>query len=328
MKYEQELYFAHEQIRDSQKELIDAIKEAVNTKISLIANAPTGLGKSAGAISPALTYALKNNKTVVFITPKHTQHRIAIETIRKIKDKYNINFTTVELIGKRHLCAQPGVANLKQGEFSEYCKEITEQKLCTYYNKFGNKNKISIDAENLISNLKNQTLHVEEMKDQSAKAHLCPYEIAMQLAKDAKVIIADYHHILNPSIRDSLLKRMEKNLSEMIIIFDEAHNLPERARDMLSSQLSNLSSEYASREATTLGFYEIASDILVIKDAIEKLGRQKISIENKESIITKQEFLDEVNKKVDYDQLIGDLMLIAKETSDYKKKSFANAMAG
>ena len=328
MNYKEELYFPHETVRESQKELMDAVDEAIKTKVSLIANAPTGLGKSAAAISPALTYALKNNKTVIFITPKHTQHRIAIETIKRIKEKYNLQFTTVDLIGKRHLCAQPGAGSMKQSEFSEYCKEITDNKLCTYYNKFGNKMKMTLEAKDLISRLKTQTLHVEELKEQSSKAHICPYEIAMQLAKEAKIIIADYHHIIHPSIRDNLLERMQKDLSDMVIIFDEAHNIPDKARDILSSQLSNMAAEYAAKEATMLKFYEMADDIKKIKEAIEKLAREKLSIESKEALITKKEFVDEVSKTVDYDQLVHDLLFIAEETSDFKKKSFAKSMAG
>ncbi len=324
----EELYFPHETIRESQKELTEKILEAIKNKKCLLANAPTGLGKTAASISAALTYALKNNKLVIFITPKHTQHKIAVETIKAIKNKHNLNFVALDLIGKRHLCAQPGSSNLTQGEFSEYCKEAVENKSCHYYNNIKEKNKLSLQTEATLAELKKQTLHVEELKEQTSKAQLCPYEMAILVAKEARIIIADYHHILNPSIRDALLKRIDKDISDLIIIFDESHNLPSRSRELLSSKITNLAIEYAAKEARNIHLEDAAEDIIKVKEIIEKTAREKISFENKEALTTKQEFITDINKIIDYDQIVGDLLFIAEESKDIKKKSFAKTLAG
>src|SRR3989344_8799695 len=121
-----ELYFPHEKVRETQKELIGKIQEAIENKKSLIAHAPTGLGKTAAALSVTLAYAIQNKLTVFFITPKHTQHKIAIETLKLIKQKHNLDFSVVDLIGKKWMCAQEGVTDMPQGVFYDYCKEMIE----------------------------------------------------------------------------------------------------------------------------------------------------------------------------------------------------------
>ena len=106
------------------------------------------------------------------------------------------------------------------------------------------------EKESLLQELtKNNPLHVEELTELSKRKFFCPYEISAELGKKAKVIIADYHHILNPSIRETLMKRTDKSLSSSIIIFDEAHNLVDKSRDLLTNKLTTQMLDYAIREA-------------------------------------------------------------------------------
>jgi Rad3-related DNA helicase len=46
------------------------------------------------------------------------------------------------------------------------------------------------------------------------------------------VIICDYNYAFDPRVR---LKRFFLDKGEYALLIDEAHNLPERARDMLSA---------------------------------------------------------------------------------------------
>ena len=270
------LLFPHESIRESQKELIEKIQEALEKKTNLIVHAPTGLGKSAGSLSAALTYALENKKTVFFITPKHTQHKIAIETLRLIKEKYNVDFGVIDLIGKKWMCAHSNVTEMTTGEFYDYCKESIKKGQCSYYANIKEKDKLSVETQAALSELSKKILHVEELVDYSKDRVLCPFEIACLLAKKATVIIADYNHIINSKIRDNLLERINKDLSECIIIIDEAHNLPNKCRELLSTQLSTITMDFSIKEAEFLGYKEIADTIREMKNSIEILSKRKI----------------------------------------------------
>ena len=79
--------FPFSSVRDSQKQFMDDVLSCIENKQHLIANAPTGLGKTAATLAPAVEYALDHGKTVFFLTPRHTQHQIAIETLKKMRAK-------------------------------------------------------------------------------------------------------------------------------------------------------------------------------------------------------------------------------------------------
>ena len=100
------LLFPHSEIRTIQDQLIKKIDFCVKNKQNLIAHAPTGLGKTAAALSPALTHILKKenkNITIYFLTSRHTQHKIVIDTLKKINEKFNLNIVGTSIIGKKHL---------------------------------------------------------------------------------------------------------------------------------------------------------------------------------------------------------------------------------
>ncbi len=323
-----EIYFPHEKIRESQKEFIEKIQETIENKTNLIAHVPTGVGKSAAVLSVALSFAMQNKLTIFFITPKHTQHRIAVETLKLMKEKHNLDFGVVDLIGKKWMCAQSGVTDLTTREFYEYCKDIVKNKQCIFYENLRKEDKMSVETKITLEELNSKILHVEELKEISKSRVLCPFEIACLLAKKASVIIADYHHILNPSIREHLLERINKDLSECIIIIDEAHNVPERCRELLSTQLSTISLEFAKKEAESLGFKEISECIESMKSIIESISHKKFDNEIKEALIKKEDLVKEIEKIIDIDQLINDLYFIGEKIIDNKKRSASSHVAG
>lgn len=322
-----EIYFPHEKVRESQKEFIEKIKESLEKKTNLIAHVPTGIGKTAAILSVALSFAIQNKLTVFFLTPKHTQHKIAIETLRLIKQKYNLDFAVVDLIGKKWMCAQPGVSDMPTGEFYDYCKDLVKNKQCTYYNNLKNKDKLSVETEATLKELSSNILHVEELKEISKSRHLCPFEVACLLAKKSSVIIADYHHILTPSIREHLFERINKDISECIIIIDESHNLPEKCRELLSTQFSTIGIESAIKESDLLGFKDISGILKEIKNIIENLASKRLNKETKEALIKKEELIRAIEKTIEIDQIINDLLFIGEKIIELKKRSSSSHIA-
>ena len=77
--------FPYENIRDEQNKLIEDISQALKEKKHMLINAPTGLGKTIASIGPALKAAEEKDLTVFFLTSRHTQHMIAVETLKAIK---------------------------------------------------------------------------------------------------------------------------------------------------------------------------------------------------------------------------------------------------
>lgn len=319
--------FPFDSPRKVQSKMIDDVSEAISEKKHIIAHAPTGLGKSAAVISPALSYAIENGKNVMFLTSKHTQHTIVIETLSKIKEKYNINVNAVDFIGKKWMCLVPGVQALTSKDFSEFCREAKLEERCPFYKNIRKKTEITTAAKVLIRDLKKEMpMHVEELCSKCAKEEACPYEISCELAKESNFLIADYYHIFHPSIRKAFLTKTNKELKDTIIIIDEAQNLPERIRNVLSSKISTFSIKKAIFEARKFEFTDLSNALVSLSEVLVEMAK---TIEEKnERYVTKEEFIKFIEKQTGYkyDDLTADLIFAGDKIRQENKKSFVGSI--
>ena len=323
------LLFPHEQFREVQEVMIQDLMEALENKNHILVHAPTGLGKTASVLTATLSYVLEKgkDKTIFFLTSKHTQHKIAMETISLIKKKYNLDFKVADFIGKKWMCLQPNVQDLSSSEFYEFCKKVVDKNVCMYYNNLKENEKLSLNARITLEKIEEGTLNVNQVIDICSENSVCPYEINALHAQKSKVIIADYHHILSPGIRDHLFKKIHKDLSNCILIFDEAHNLASRIRDLMTVNLSTFIINASKREAVSLGFKEISEDIDSLNQILEELSR-KIPDEENEVLITKNEFVKKLIEFTEYKELIGSLVFVGQQILQTKRRSFCNSLAG
>jgi len=134
------ILFPYDKIRNTQEDFIKEILTSLDTKNNIIAHVPVGVGKTAAIFSSIIPLLLKKDLTLIFLTPRHSQHKLAIETIRTIKAKFNLNLQVSDLIGKKHLCLQEGVEKSSTAEFYEYCKELRDNGACEYYTNYKEKN--------------------------------------------------------------------------------------------------------------------------------------------------------------------------------------------
>jgi len=317
--------FPFSQKRQHQAELLSDVKQVLESGGNLLANAPTGLGKTAAVLSPSLAYALDHAKTVFFLTPRHSQHRIAIETLQKINDRHETSFSSVDLIGKKWLCPVEAVSDLASSDFQNYCKTLREDERCTYYNKTIDKDQMTLTskAEAKLEQLKNQHRHAEELKQTCSE--FCVYELLLHLMQEAEVVIGDYYHLFHPGVRDSILTKINKTLSDAILIIDEAHNLPSRVRDLLSWKMSNFQISKAAKEASSFSFYQLEEALKALLDKFEQMAREELD-GNFETKIKRQNLIDVISNIYDYEELIGDLEELAEEVHDEKKRSYASGL--
>ncbi len=323
-----EFLFPHEEPRKVQKAFMMQVKEAIKSKGYLVIHAPTGIGKTAASLPVALAYALEHKKTVFFLTSRHTQHKIAIDTLKKVKEKHGIKFVALDIIGKKYMCNISGVEALSSSEFSVYCKDMRESGKCEHYSNLKERGKPSFEAQAALSELKQAgTIPLEHLLDVCRRHNLCPYEISCTLAKEAEVIIADYNHIINEGIRDALFKKTGKHMQDCIIIMDEAHNLPQRSRELLTRTLSTYVLDNAIKETRGMGHGEMADDLVKVRDALYELIREKVPFENTEGKVSKEEFYKKIAEIADYEEQCGNYKFVAEQVLETKKKSFAGMVA-
>lgn len=319
------LLFPYAEYRTGQKEFILEIDKAINEKKHVIVHAPTGMGKTISTLAPTLAYAIKKELTIFFLTNRHSQHKIVLETLRKIKDKYKIDFMVADIIGKKHMCSFEDVDKLSSREFYDYCKELREKDLCPFYTASKSK-EAKVEREVLYDKIrKNGPLTIDQVYKLASKK-FCTFEITADIAKKSNIIIADYFHILSQGIRDSFLLRINKEMGKSIIIFDEAHNLSRRSRELMSDNLSTYVIENAVKEAREFNNPHIVEALNELKSILDELKESKLE-KTDESLITKNEFFQRVSDYIDYFQFIGDLEYLADLVREKKKRSFSSLVA-
>lgn len=310
--------FPFENYRKGQESFVKVINTALKHKKDVLAQVPTGVGKTAATLAPSLKYALENNKTVIFLTSKHTHHKVVIDTLNQIKKHSELNFQVADFIGKRWMCPREDISNLHPTEFREFCKSVVENRECEYYENYKSKEKI-FTTKLLIDELKNNILNVEELVDKCRNAKVCSFEAASELAKKSKVIILDYFHVLNPGTRERFFKKIGKELENCILIWDEAHNLPSRARDLMSDHVSTISLDSAIKEAGKFN-QELEPEIIEIRNILLNLS-SKLGLKKNEIIISKNDFISIK------DELISEIHTTANKVVEEERRSYLNSLA-
>ncbi|MFT7615984.1 MAG: DNA excision repair protein ERCC-2 [Candidatus Woesearchaeota archaeon] len=311
--------FAHDTIRPEQKRLADAVYEAMKSGKTILAHAPTGLGKTAAILSPAVTYARHHKKTIVFLTSRYTQHQIVLKTLRQLQEKQDVPITVCDLIAKKWMCAVPGANMLAPGEFLTYCRKQREANLCDFYSQTKKQNQVlTPDARLKLDQLSGRVLDVQTLKSECETAHLCPYEMALELGKDATVIIADYNYIFHPRIQEAFLKKISKQLKNCIVVVDEGHNLPDRAKDMASLKLSLRQADLAIGEAQKFGQFEVVQIIKEVKRLLEEFR----DVAAQEQPVNKEWFIDGISEFMDYNEAIEHLVAATDAVYQKQQRSF------
>lgn len=264
-----------------QEEIMSFIWKTIQNKKHLVLESGTGSGKTICALVPSVKFALENKKRVLYLTRTNAQQRQVILELRQIANLTEVYGVGVQ--GRRNMCLLLKTNKEFQlgnpEELSKMCadrkrKVLTaleqgeEAKDCIY---FANNCKLNLDSIEQWAKKKLPT--AEEFVSYCKRRKLCPYELNKALVSDATVVTAPYIYFFEPFIRRSLFDWIACNIEEIILIVDEAHNLPDYARESNSAELSLYSLELVSKEIEEFGNIELISSIKLktICDLMKKI---------------------------------------------------------
>ncbi len=299
-------YFPHPTARDGQAQFIKDASTAIKLNKHLLAYAPTGIGKTAAALVPAITESLKTGKVVFFLTSKQSQHYIAVDTLKIINSIFNAKIKVVDIISKQAMCPRD-ISEEFHAAFTLLCRTSQKTGTCSYFK--------APEDEDLIGQIHSNILHVEELKDVAVGHRSCPHKVALKAAASANVIICDYNYIFDQDIRETILESFDKSLDECIVIVDEAHNLPDRIRNYYTQSLTtNMLSEAISEMSNK----QLAHILNMMKKELRKI--LDAVPPGKEEVVDKDVFLSRIEgimgqslfEAMDLDSLIKELKKVGE----------------
>ncbi len=245
--------------RPGQLELVGAVEQAMKDRHRLLVQAPTGLGKTAGILYPALKEALARGQSVIYVTPKNSQHAVAEDAVERFQENGSkVRSLTITAKAKSCMKAEP----LCNPDYCEYAKD--------YYTKVAEKG--------LLEELsKKKKLSSRTFKKMAEDHQVCPFELQLDAAAEADVVICDYNYVFSPR---SALGRINSvsigQEGQPNLVVDEAHNLVGRAMDYFSPALSSFVLEKMReqvRELPRKRFKEEAEELL--DECLEAIARCK-----------------------------------------------------
>ncbi|APE96554.1 ATP-dependent DNA helicase [Halodesulfurarchaeum formicicum] len=78
---------------------------------------------------------------------------------------------------------------------------------------------------------------------------VCGYERLKEGLDGVELVVANYHHLLDPVIRSQFFRWLDRDPEDVIAVFDEAHNVEDAARDHATRTLTENTLAEAANEA-------------------------------------------------------------------------------
>jgi DNA excision repair protein ERCC-2 len=283
-------YFPYASVRPHQDQFINTIYTAVRNQQSVLIEGSNGLGKTISALSACLPVAIEKKLRILYVARTHRQHDRVIEELRAVYKRHPV--AGISIRGRNEMCLNAFAAKgaFDSKSLMEVCELLKAKGRCPYYK---NVDEQTYDYLQLQQQISTRPYMASEILRICKKKELCPYELVKASLSDTKVIALSYLYAFDPAIRTAFLKNLNTELQKIILIVDEAHNLPETAIDISSNSLSLFVLRQAELEANRFGNKDIEEFAHFFRMEVEKIT-DKI---NREEIINPDTIIDIIQKQ-------------------------------
>ncbi|MFG6157815.1 ATP-dependent DNA helicase [Halomonas sp. 1390] len=228
------LAFPHPDFRPGQRDLAESAYKAASTGRCLLAQAPTGIGKTLGTLFPLLKAMPRQGlDRLAFLTMKTPGRRLALDALAALgtdapRDDAPRPLRVLELTAREKACEYPGRA----------CHGEACPLAAGFYDRLPAARRAGVTRG---------WLDREALRAVAGEHGVCPYYLGQELARWCDVIVGDVNHWFDANALLHGLARADGWRTGLLV--DEAHNLVERARGMYSAELDQRRLSRLRREA-------------------------------------------------------------------------------
>ncbi|KAI9308377.1 hypothetical protein BJ944DRAFT_156339 [Cunninghamella echinulata] len=156
-------------------------------------------------------------------------HKQIEQLIHELRDYTNYRPRMTILGSREQMCVHEKIS--KGPNISDKCMELLDNERCYYGN--GTKKFLSHDKFRPNSG---KVWDIEEVVKLGKAVGGCPYYATRGLFEQAELVFCPYNYVIDPIIRDI----MEIKVKDNIVIFDEAHNIEDIAREVGSFEITEV----------------------------------------------------------------------------------------
>ncbi|MTV36923.1 ATP-dependent DNA helicase [Duganella radicis] len=222
--------FPYGDFRPGQRQLAEAMYRASNRKVCLLAQAPTGIGKTVGSLFPMLKASADHGiDKVFFLAAKTSGRQMALDAVDLIREGAPLlPLRTLEMAAKSTACVNPDKAC--HGESCPLAKG--------FYDRLpaARESALAIMAPSE-SGSAPPALDRDTLRAIALAHNVCPYYLSSEMARWCDIVIGDYNYYFDSSAM--LYSLTQLNDWKVNILVDEAHNMVSRARKMYSADMEH-----------------------------------------------------------------------------------------
>lgn len=246
--------------RTGQRPLAEAVYKTAVAGRCLLAQAPTGIGKTMGTLFPLLKAApAQGIDKVFFLAAKTSGRQMALDALARLSDSAPaLPLRVLELVARDKACEHPDKAC--HGESCPLARG--------FYDRLPAARAAAVAATS--TGQPAPALQQTRVRDVALQHEVCPYYLSQELARWADVVVGDYNYYFD--LGGLLHGLAQANQWRTALLVDEAHNLVERGRKMFTAELHPAALAQARSSPT-------AAQHAPVKKALDKVRRAWVALD-------------------------------------------------
>jgi DNA excision repair protein ERCC-2 len=105
----------------------------------------------------------------------------------------------------------------------------------------------------------------DEIYQAAHEAGFCGYELLKDGVEGVELVVCNYHHLLDPTIREQFFRWLGRDPEDIVAVFDEAHNIEEAARDHATRTCNELTLSSALDELDETDDFRVEAATRVVR---------------------------------------------------------------